>query len=52
LLALNKNDKEIIDFKTDSLSEIAKSMVIVTSRNYMNSNAIELSESLLVSLNQ
>ena len=46
LLALNKNDKEIIILKADALMEIAKTMVTATGRNYMNSYAIQLRRSL------
>ncbi|WP_430937338.1 alkyl sulfatase dimerization domain-containing protein [Saccharicrinis sp. 156] len=44
LLALNINDKEIINLKADALFEIAKTMVTATGRNYMNSYAIQLKE--------
>lgn len=46
LLALNKNDNEIIILKADALMEIAKTMVTATGRNYMNSYAIQLRRSL------
>jgi uncharacterized sulfatase len=42
LLALNKNDNEIVNLKADALMEIAKTMVTATGRNYMNSYAIQL----------
>ena len=44
LLALNNNDKEIIEIKADALMEIAKTMMNATGRNYMNSYAIQLKE--------
>ena len=42
LLAIDKNDSEIINLKADALMEIAKTMVTATGRNYMNSYAIQL----------
>lgn len=45
LLAIDKNDKKIINLKADALMEIAKTMVTATGRNYMNSYAIQLRKS-------
>ncbi len=42
LLALNKKNSEIVKLKADALMEIAKTMVTATGRNYMNSYAIQL----------
>ena len=42
LLAIDKNDSEIINLKAEALMEIAKTMVTATGRNYMNSYAIQL----------
>lgn len=44
LLALDPEDREILNLKADALFEIAKSMVTATGRNYMNSYAIQLKE--------
>jgi uncharacterized sulfatase len=47
LLALNKNDPEIVNLEADALQEIAKRMVTATGRNYMNSYAIQLRSGLV-----